>query len=167
MQHENLRRGMTFVRRAIALGVTDNPSEAAGYAASRWGRDSSVAIDLATNMWRRSTRRRSRMHRRLNFSNLSRAAQSWAKLACGPSRRTRPSSDKRRRPLHIGFRRERNHLVARRLRFGTSLGVKRAAALTVYPQDLLLDVDPASEESVRRDLAKSVGDSWIPAFLTR
>ena len=50
MKYENLRRGMSFVRRAIAAAVTDNPAEAAAYAASRWGRDSDAAIALAKDV---------------------------------------------------------------------------------------------------------------------
>ena len=53
---------------------------------------------------------------------------------------------------------EGGHVTLSRAAFGgrTSLAPKRAAALTVFPQDLLMDVAPASEECIRRDLAKAV-----------
>ncbi len=157
MQHENLRRGMTFVRRAIALGVTDNPSEAAGYAASRWGRDSSVAIDLATKDVAALDTAQIEDASAIEFFELVASRAIVGKIGLRPVAANSPVIGQTEAAVAYWIS-EGAHITLSRAVFDTrtSLGVKRAAALTVYPQDLLLDVDPASEESVRRDLAKSV-----------
>ncbi len=157
MHYENLRRGMSFVRRAIALAVTDNAVEAAGYARSRWGANSDVAIDLATKDVAAVDISEIQDNAAVEFFELVASRAIVGKIGLRPVAAHSPVIGQTEAAVAYWIS-EGAHITLSRAVFDTrtSLGVKRAAALTIFPQDLLLDTDPASEESVRRDLAKSV-----------